>query len=134
MRVRHGDDRRLGDRRMAQKHVLDFERIDVLAAGIEHVVGAALEIEEAVGVALEDIAGFQPSVLEALAVDLWQLLIAGRDARISHPQFAMGRGFLTVRVTSLTSPSGQTTPQLPRGTGRPSIGVPIITGPPSVRP
>src|ERR1700729_576641 len=71
-RVRRGDDRRLGYGWMAQKHVLDFKRIDVLAAGIEHVVCTALEIEKAVRVAVKHIASFQPSVLEALAVDLRQ--------------------------------------------------------------
>jgi hypothetical protein len=99
-RMRHADDRRLGDGRMAEKHVLDFERIDVLAAGIEHVVRAALEIEKPLGVAVEHIAGFQPSVFQALAVDLPQAVVARRHARVSNPELAVAWGFLTLIVVA----------------------------------
>src|ERR1700733_2764803 len=81
---------------MAQKHVLDFKRIDVLAAGVEHIVGAAPEIEKAVGVAVKHVARFQPSVLEALAVDLRQAVITWRHARISNPKLAVSRGALSL--------------------------------------
>jgi hypothetical protein len=64
--VRYRHDRDLGDARMLQQHVLDLERIDVLAAGVEHVVGAALEIEEPLGIPFEDVAGLQPAVADAL--------------------------------------------------------------------
>ena len=49
--------RGLRDVGMALQHALDIGRIDVLAAGHEHVVGAADEIMEAVGVAAEHVAG-----------------------------------------------------------------------------
>ncbi len=42
---------------MALQHALDVGRIDVLAAGHEHVVGAADEIVKAVGVAAQHVAG-----------------------------------------------------------------------------
>ena len=48
---------RLPDVGMLLQHALDVGRIDVLAAGDEHVVGAADEIVEAVLVAAEHVAG-----------------------------------------------------------------------------
>ena len=80
--VRHGDDRDIGDGGMAQEQVLDLERIDILAAGIEHVIGTALEIVESIGVAGKEVAGAQPAVLETLRIDLGQLEITRRHARV----------------------------------------------------
>src|SRR4029077_1548162 len=42
IRVRAADDRPLGDRGMAQHHLLDLARIDVGAAGDDQVLGAIL--------------------------------------------------------------------------------------------
>ena len=60
--VRHADDGRVGDRRMLVQHGLDLGRVDVLAAGDEHVLEPAADPVEALVVALGDVAGAQPAV------------------------------------------------------------------------
>src|SRR5262249_21364934 len=52
-----GNDRGLRDIGMALEHALDLGGIDVLAARDEHVVGAADEVVEAIGVAAKHVAG-----------------------------------------------------------------------------
>ena len=49
------------------QQLLDFAGIDVLAAALEHVVGAADEEDEAVVVAAHHVAGIVPAVDQALS-------------------------------------------------------------------
>ena len=62
--VRRRHDRRIGDRGMPDEAVLDLRRSDPVARGLEHVVGAALVPEVAVGVALREVAGAAPVAAE----------------------------------------------------------------------
>src|SRR5262249_20077124 len=83
MRYRHYRD--IGDVRMRQQQTLYLHRVNILAAAIEHVVRSALEKEKPVCVPAEQIAGAQPAVDDALAIDLRKIVIAGRDAWILYP-------------------------------------------------
>jgi hypothetical protein len=55
--VRRRHDRDLRDTRMLQQRVLDLERTNVLAAGVEHVVGAALNPTAPTGVDIRESCG-----------------------------------------------------------------------------
>ena len=61
------DDGRVGDGRVAQQHLLDLGRDDVLAAGDDQVVVPALDLEEALLVDPAEVAGVQPAVLVGAA-------------------------------------------------------------------
>src|SRR5215471_18177527 len=73
---------------MAEQEVLDFLGIDILAAATEHVVDAAAEVEEAILVLAEDVAGVQPSVGELGARNLRLVVITAADIGASDQQFA----------------------------------------------
>jgi hypothetical protein len=60
--VLDSDDCRFQDVLSIGEQVLDFERVDVLATGDDHVVVAAVDEEEAVGVEVSDVAGREKSV------------------------------------------------------------------------
>ena len=61
-RIGQSHDRRFLHARTPVEHLLDFARIDVLAAGDDHVVDAAAKIEEAFAVPADEIAGIEPAV------------------------------------------------------------------------
>ncbi len=81
--------RRLRDVRVAFQHALDIGRIDVLAAGDEHVVGAADEIMEAVGVPPEHVAGDVEAVGGERRLERRPVVIAVHDGRAFHLQHAL---------------------------------------------
>jgi hypothetical protein len=49
---------------VAQQHFLDLARIDVGAAADDHVLGAVLQRQEAVGIEAADVAGMQPATAQ----------------------------------------------------------------------
>ena len=57
----HGD---LLDRRVGRDRVLDLDRVDVLAAGDDHVLDPVDEVDVAVGVEVALVAGVVPAVAE----------------------------------------------------------------------
>src|SRR5687768_14939468 len=59
--MRSAHDRAFADRRMAQQHFLYLARINVGAAGDDHVLRAVPDGEEAFRVQAADIAGVQPA-------------------------------------------------------------------------
>ena len=79
--------------RMALQVLLDLARVDVLAAADEHVVVAADEVEEAVGVAAQtSLVLYQPSVRRLAVVSGW-FRYPGISRRLrSHrtPSFSLG--------------------------------------------
>ena len=81
--------RRLRDVGMALQHALDVGRIDILAAGDEHVVGAADEIVEAVGVAAEHVAGDVEAVRRDRRRHVRAVVIAEHQGRAFHFQHAL---------------------------------------------
>ena len=74
---------------MALQHALDVARIDVLAAGHEHVVGAAEEIIEAVAVAAEHVAGAVEAVGRERRRQVGPVVIAEHHGRAFHFQRAL---------------------------------------------
>ena len=58
--VRDADHRHVGNRRMAEQGAFDLCRIDVLAAGNDHVLHAVVNIDVAVGVEVTGVAGMKP--------------------------------------------------------------------------
>ena len=53
---------------MLADDVLDLARINVEAAGDDHVLGAVDDAQEAAGIAHRDVAGVQPAAAEHLGV------------------------------------------------------------------
>ena len=62
-----GDHRRLDDVRVGHQLVLQLDRGDPLAAGLDHVLGAVGDLHEALGVHRRDVARAQPPRVELLA-------------------------------------------------------------------
>src|SRR5574339_206986 len=59
-RVAHADHRGLGDRRVRDRDVLQVDRADPLAAGLDHVLRAVGDLDVAVGVDGAHVAGGEP--------------------------------------------------------------------------
>ena len=83
------NDSRLADVGMSLEHALDVARIDVLAAGIEHVVAAPDEIVETVAVAAEDVTGDIEAVRRDRRLDVGAVVIAQHDGGALHLQHAL---------------------------------------------
>src|SRR5581483_4429564 len=99
-RIRGGDDGGLGDGRMLVEHVLDLGTGDLVAAGDDHVVGAALIREIAVFVLDVHVAGDVPAAeadVLGLAVGLAPVLAAGRPLD-GDEAFGAGRHLAPVLV------------------------------------
>ena len=119
---------------MRHQQVFHLLRVDVLAAGVEHVVGAAPEVEEAVRVPVEEVAGREPSVLDPLRCDGRQVVVAGSDAGVADPELAVARVLHAV-VHELDLAFGPRRPATPPGHGsavdgrsqhhRPSLREPV---------
>ena len=62
---------------MAREHVLDLERMDVLAAGDDHVVDPAVDPEVAVVVEATGVARVVPAVADRLRVGVGPVPVAG---------------------------------------------------------
>ncbi|MND59413.1 hypothetical protein D3C80_506130 [compost metagenome] len=58
---------------------LDLTRVDVRAAGNIHVGGTAGDVNEAVLIAMTEIAGAEPAVAEGLGIGLGVIVIAGKN-------------------------------------------------------
>ena len=63
--------------RVAREHVLDLERMDVLAARDDHVVEPAVDPEVAVLVEVAGVAGVVPAVADRLRVGVGPVPVAG---------------------------------------------------------
>src|SRR5262249_25261142 len=63
-RIRHADDRHLGDERMLGERLLDQQRRDVLAAAADDVLLPVDEVEPAVLVNVAEVAGEEPLAAE----------------------------------------------------------------------
>ena len=76
---------------VAREHVLDLERMDVLAAGDDHVVDPPVDPEVAVGVEVAGVAGVVPAVANRLLVGVRPVPVAGERlvAREVHADLAV---------------------------------------------
>ena len=82
--VGHADDGGLGDGRMRVQDGLDLGRVDVLAAGDDHVLDPVDDAVVALVVALGDVAGAQPPVREGGRGRLRVAPVAREDVRPAH--------------------------------------------------
>ncbi len=131
--VRERRHRDVGHVGVLEREILHLLGVDVLAAADEHVVDSGDVIEEAVGIAAQDVAGAKPAVPIRSREKFRQVDVFAQHIRAADPAFALVPPPRRSGATSLTSSSGATRPTLPRGGTRPSIGC-RIAPPPSVRP
>ena len=82
--VGRADDRDLAHARRAREHVLDLDRMDVLAARDDHVVDAADDPEVAVLVEPADVARVVPAVADRLRVRVRPVPVAGERLVGAH--------------------------------------------------
>ena len=87
--VGHGEDRRLGDRRVLVDGGLHLCGVDVLTAAQDHVLGPIHQEQEAVLVQVADVAGVEPAVGEGLGVRLGPVQIAAEHVAATYPELAV---------------------------------------------
>jgi hypothetical protein len=93
LRVRHADHRRLQHRRVAHGEVLQFDRADPFAAGLDHVLAAVGQLDVAVGAMVARSPVFsQPWSSTALPPSFLKIGIA--DPRRLHAEVADGLAIL----------------------------------------
>src|SRR4029078_3977889 len=80
LRVLDADHRRLRDRRVRDRDVLQVDRADPLAAGLDHVLRAIGDLHVALGVERGHVAGGKPAVLQRIPA-LPPLIATGPPAR-----------------------------------------------------
>ena len=88
--VPRGDDRGLAHGRMAHERVLEIDRADPLAAGLDQVLGAVRDLHVALGVDGGDVAGAQPAVVGPLVAELVGIVIGGGDPGAPRLHLAHG--------------------------------------------
>ena len=87
--VGHAEHGGLGDGRVAHQRRLDLERVDVLAARDDHVPRAVEQVEVAVVVGVDDVAGAVPAVDQRLGGLVRAVPVAEHDVRAADPQLAV---------------------------------------------
>ncbi len=88
--VRNADDGCLGDCVVLVENVLDLGRVDVLAAGDDHVLRPADDPVVALLVACCDVAGQEPAVREGGGGCLVVLPVTGEDVRAADDELSLG--------------------------------------------
>ena len=91
-RIGAADHGAFGDVRMRDQHALDLGRIDVLAAGNDHVLLAVVDEEMPVGVARADVAGMIPAVAQRLGGRRRVAPVFEEHVRPAHHDFARDAG------------------------------------------
>ena len=86
--VGHGDHRRLGHGRMAHERVLERDRRDPLAAGLDDVLRPVLDPDEAAGMERHDVARHEPAVVRPAIGLVGRVVVAGRDPRPADLELA----------------------------------------------
>ena len=82
------DHRRLGDRRVPHQRVLERDGRDPLAAGLDEVLGAVLDLDVAVGVDRDDVAGLEPAVVRPAVGRVRGVEVGRGDRRAAHLELA----------------------------------------------
>ena len=85
--MRNANQRGIGDRRMFIQDILDFRRIDILAAANDHIFGAIHDEAEAFVIDAGKIACAHPAINKCLCGGVWTVPIAFDDLRAACPQF-----------------------------------------------
>ncbi len=86
--VRDRDHGRLGDRGMAHQRVLEGDRRDPLAARLDEVLRAVLDLDVPVGPDRDDVARPEPAVVRPAVGGVGRLVVGGRDRRAAHLELA----------------------------------------------
>src|SRR3990172_2661783 len=86
--VGHRHARRLGDRGLGERRLLQLARLHPLAGALPPLVGAPLVQEKTLAVAQEQVARAEPAVAELLARLLGQIDVTARERRKAEPQHA----------------------------------------------
>ena len=86
--VGHGDDRGLGDGRVAHERVLERDRGDPLAARLDEVLRAVLDLDVAVRLDGDDVAGLEPAVVRPAVRAVRRVVVGGRDPDAAHLELA----------------------------------------------
>ena len=92
LRVRHTDHGAVDDVGMAQQHGLDLDRVDVLAARLDHVLGPVDEVQEPVLVHAHDVAGVQPPIGKGDGRGVGQVPVPEHRARATQSELAFLAG------------------------------------------
>src|SRR5206468_2981198 len=82
--VRDRDDRGLRDRGVAHERVLERDRADPLAAGLDEVLGAVLDLDVAARVDGDDVAGAEPAVRRETIRRLRTPVVRASDPGTAH--------------------------------------------------
>src|SRR6267378_3699135 len=83
-RVRDRDDRGFGDRGVTHERVLERDRADPLAPGLDEIFGAVLDLDVAAGIDGDDVAGTEPAVRGETVRRLRALVVRAGDPRTAH--------------------------------------------------
>ena len=123
LRVLATDHRGVGDLGVAQQHLLDLGRDDVLAAADDQVVDPVLDVEEALVVDVAEVAGVQPAVGVGPARSHGRALdqdLAVEDAQVGRQQRPTGGAELAAGVGREPGSSPANRSRSDRRSGRPS--------------
>src|SRR5207253_7044231 len=82
--MRGRDDRSLRDRRVTHERVLERDRADPLAPGLDEVLGAILDLDVASRVDGDDVAGSEPAISRETVRRLRSPLVRASDPRTAH--------------------------------------------------
>ena len=112
--VGHPGHHRLADLRVHEEHLLHLAGEHLEAGGVDHVLAAVDDVEEAVGVHAGDVAGAEPAVVEDLGRLLGPPPVAEHHLRPAHLELA-----LLARRQRLAASSGRrSAPPCPGRAGR----------------
>ena len=115
----HGDHGRLLHGRVAHERVLERDRRDPLAARLDEVLRAVLDLDVAVRLDRDDVAGLEPAVVGPAVARLRRVVVRRRDPRSAHLELAH-RGAVPGHETRRRRARGsrRTAPAAPAWRGR----------------
>ena len=116
--VGRADHRHLVDARVAREHVFDFERMDVLAAGHDHVVEPAVDPEIAVVIEVAGVACVVPPVPNRLCVGVGTIPVPLERLVRGDVHADLTRGLSLIRVFTAGRPAQPGLRELVRGRSR----------------
>ena len=75
--------------RVRGHRVLDHQRVDVVAAADDQVLGAAGDVDAALRVGVAEVAAVEPAALDEDTRVVLRIAVAGRDMRAAHGDYAV---------------------------------------------
>ncbi len=86
--MRHGEGGGVGHRRVTQQRGIDLRQADLLAAPVDHLAQAPMQVQKTIGIEAADVAGMEPAVAHHVAVERFIAQVAGHDGRAAHADLA----------------------------------------------